>query len=150
MKAAGAGGAGVMKGAVKRDPGAMARRQQKKKPNTSKAAFERRIAMTEEKPFMAKRTADNYKRELDASSYKGKSVKRQMQMAERQVNAMLNRSSASRLVRERARVFYQKAAQFQSEFSQRPRYSTQRDKYNGVPAVTSSRFSAWQGWGRSR
>lgn len=118
----------------------------KRKPQLSGQAFERRANAITPQSVDQRRMKAESQRPLQF--YSGKSGGRGAQdFRDRVSQASYNRQQRSFGVAIRAKRFYSAAAQFQSEFTTRPKWSTVRNPGpDSVAAWSRSRESAWSGY----
>ena len=118
------------------------------KPNVSFAAMERRLKKVSDSAILERREKADMLR--DEMAYRSgqipKSKKKRDDYSRRSTQAEMNRRQNSLITAQRAREFLAAAAQFPSNFSLRPRYSTGSAPRNRpLPSMTSY-FSAWRGY----
>jgi hypothetical protein len=152
MKAKGPAGAGVMKGAVRRDPGAAGKigkaTGKPRKANISMAAMERRQQRVAKDAILARREkADMWSDELAfRSGQYPKSPKKRSDFAARATKAEANRRQNSLATAQRATEFYKDAAFSAGNFSGRSRFTTQSESNRRPLPLMTSYFSAWRGY----
>lgn len=134
---------GLKPGAIQSKAGSA---RQRRKPEISGQAFERRANALTPRSVGQRRMAAESRRPMEF--YSGKPTgKAAQEFRDRVGTASYNRQERSVGVAIRARRFYSSAAQFQSEYTTRPRWSTVRNPGpDSVAAWSRSSESAWFGY----
>lgn len=135
---------GLKPGAIK--PKAAAQQKPSRKPAISGQSFERRAAALTPQSVDQRRMTAESRRPMEFYSGKG-TGKAAQEFRDRTGQASYNRQSRSMGVAIRAKKFYSAAAQFQSEYTTRPRWSTVRNPGpSSVGAWSRRSESAWSGY----